>query len=132
MTGTKRRKSVSYPASFKQKMVAEYLQGGVSKASLEKKYKIQSKGVIIYWLREFGYSEIDKKSSSLGGFISSSLTTKKPRPEELDSTQALQQRIKELESQLEDEQLRSDGFNRMIDHAEKELNIAIRKKSDTR
>ena len=41
-------------------------------------------------------------------------------------------RIKELERQLEDEQLRSDAFNRMIDIAEKELQIPIRKKSNTK
>ena len=42
------------------------------------------------------------------------------------------QRIKELERQLEDEQIRSFGYNRMIDIAEKQLNITIRKKPDTK
>jgi len=41
-------------------------------------------------------------------------------------------RIKELECQLEDEQLRSEAYNRMIDIAERNLNIPIRKKSNTK
>ena len=46
--------------------------------------------------------------------------------------QELQARIKELERRLEDEQLRSEGYSRIIDIAEKEYNIPIRKKPNTK
>ncbi|OYZ29813.1 MAG: hypothetical protein B7Y24_14455 [Sphingobacteriales bacterium 16-39-50] len=50
-----------------------------------------------------------------------------------DSSEAtLLARIKQLERQLEDEQLRSEAYNKMIDIAERELNIPIRKKSNTK
>ena len=42
--------------------------------------------------------------------------------------QTLEQRVKELERLLEDEQLRSEAYKRMIEIAEKDLNIPIRKK----
>jgi transposase len=45
---------------------------------------------------------------------------------------SLQKRIKELEKQLSHEQLRALGFETMIDIAEKELKIDIRKKSYTK
>jgi hypothetical protein len=41
-------------------------------------------------------------------------------------------RIKELERQLEDEQIRSLGLSKMIDIAEEQLKISIRKKSTTK
>jgi transposase len=44
----------------------------------------------------------------------------------------LQKRIKELEKQLETAQLKAEGYELMIEIAEKELKIPIRKKSDTK
>ncbi|HYG37649.1 MAG TPA: hypothetical protein VD908_03475 [Cytophagales bacterium] len=44
----------------------------------------------------------------------------------------LEQRVKELEKALEEERLKRIGYQTMIDIAEKELKIDIRKKSDTR
>jgi transposase len=46
--------------------------------------------------------------------------------------QDLLKRIKELEKQLETSQLKAEGYEIMIEIAEKELNIPIRKKSDTK
>ena len=56
------------------------------------------------------------------------LATKKTTKRISPSDQTLESRVKELERLLEDEQLRSDAYKRMIDIAEKELNIPIRKK----
>jgi hypothetical protein len=44
----------------------------------------------------------------------------------------LQKRIKELERQLENAELKAEGYELMIEIAEKELKIPIRKKSDTK
>ena len=44
----------------------------------------------------------------------------------------LQKRILELERQLEDEKLRSEAYARMIEKAERELKISIRKKIGTK
>ena len=44
----------------------------------------------------------------------------------------LQKKLKELERQLEDEKLRSEIYLRIIEKAEKELNIPIRKKPNTK
>jgi hypothetical protein len=46
--------------------------------------------------------------------------------------EALKKRIKELERLLEDERLKSEAYNRMIELTEKELKISIRKKANTR
>ena len=46
--------------------------------------------------------------------------------------ETLIKRIKELERKLEDEQIRSEGLSKMIDIAEDQLKISIRKKSVTK
>ena len=45
---------------------------------------------------------------------------------------ALLEKIKLLELKLEEEKLRSEMFSRMVEIAEKDLNIPIRKKYNTR
>jgi len=49
-----------------------------------------------------------------------------------EDTFLLHKKIDELQRQLEDEKLRSEAYQRMIEKAEKELNISIRKKPYTR
>jgi len=49
-----------------------------------------------------------------------------------DPEHKLEARIKELERLLEDEQLRSEAFSRIIDIAEREYNIPVRKKPNTK
>jgi hypothetical protein len=60
------------------------------------------------------------------------LPSKKENKPEPSSYEAQEQRIKDLERSLEDEQLRSEAYSRMIGIAEKEFNIPIRKKSSTK
>lgn len=84
-------------------------------------------------MQKLGYAEVPGKDRYLSSAKPLSLPAKKPHKHP--PTGALsqeQQRIKELERQLEDEQLRSEMYKRMIEIAERDLNIPIRKKSDTK
>jgi transposase len=116
-----------YPAAFKRKVVKEYLAGGIGYRALLKKYDIRSNGSIIRWMRQMGYAECGVKDRYLPSAKPLSLPAKKTKKDQ--PSGALQeQRIKELERLLEDEQLRSEAYRRMIEIAEKDLNIPIRKK----
>jgi len=44
----------------------------------------------------------------------------------------MERRIKELEDQLLDSQLKEEAYRRMIDMAEKDLKVSIRKKPNTK
>jgi cell division septum initiation protein DivIVA len=59
---------------------------------------------------------------------------KKPKGEAIDSFENLQlkKRIEELEAQLKDAEMKSIAFSTMVDIAEKEFNIPIRKKFNTK
>jgi transposase-like protein len=121
-----------YPEAFKHSVVKEYLAGGIGYRALLKKYDIRTSGSIARWKRQLGYAEVPLKDRYLPSVKSLSLSSKKTNKDQLSNALSQEQRIKELERLLEDEQLRSEAYRRMIEIAEKDLNIPIRKKSGTK
>jgi transposase len=120
-----------YDREFKRQVVEEYLSTGCAKMFLLRKYNIQFKSAIQTWMRVLGYKDPGRKLQKFkfGQLTFTSLTRQKNT---LTESADLQKRIKELERQLEDEKLRSEAYARMIEKAEKELKIFIKKKSGTR
>jgi hypothetical protein len=120
-----------YDRGFKTKVVEEYLATGCSKMFLLRKYDIQFKSAIQTWMRVLGYNDPGSQLQKVkfGQLIFTSLAKQKQNTSE--STE-LQKRIRELERQLEDEKLRSEAYARLIEKAEKELKISIRKKTGTK
>jgi hypothetical protein len=118
-----------YPESFKRKVIEEYLYTGVTKMTLLRKYGIKTKSGIQRWMKKLGYKDVYMPCGfNFGKLILTPLSdvTKSTDVDEL------RKKIKELEDQLQDEKLRSEAYERMIEKAEKELKIPIRKKFDTR
>jgi transposase len=118
-----------YSESFKRQVIEEYLRSGATKMEIQRKYGIAYKSGIVTWMKKFGYTE------GYGGF--SNLTSlkrievaKKSNP--TTSSENLEARVKLLEKQLEDERLRTELLNRMIDLAEKTYKIPVRKNSNTK
>lgn len=132
MEETIQEERAHYPREFKRSVIEEYLGGGITKSSLHKKYGIKVHGGISRWMRQLGYLENGGKNRYLSSSNLLSLPSKKANKPEPSSYEAQEQRIKDLERSLEDEQLRSEAYSRMIDIAEKEFNIPIRKKSSTK
>lgn len=120
----------TFSESFKRSVVDQVNAGIISKEEARRRYGIKSKSGVLRWQRN--YQKYGRCSLNLS--IDTILL--KPKKQLLSdsniSEAALLARIKELERQLEDEQLRSDAYNRMIEIAEKELQIPIRKKSNTK
>jgi transposase len=118
-----------YSEAFKRQVIQEYLAGGITQAALQRKYDIRGKCSILMWRRNLGYCGEDTGGvCNLGTIKPIEVTQKK----EVKSVNELQQRIKELERQLEDEKLRAEAYARIIDKAEKDLKIPLRKKPGTR
>jgi transposase len=119
-----------YSESFRRKVIEEYLSSNVTKMSLLRKHGIKIKSGIQRWMKLYGYKE---KQPLVPTFTSTSsyalvrkMNTGKANKKELE------EKIRELERQLQDEKLRSEAYVRMIEKAEKELKIPIRKKSNTK
>lgn len=122
-----------YSEAFKRMVIQEYLNTGVSKMSLLKKYDIRMKSGIQRWMRQMGYENIRLKVGYLPDINTATpLTPKKSKEVNSNNEDQLKARIQELERLLEDEQLRSEAYNRIIDIAEKDFNIPIRKKLGTK
>lgn len=120
----KKRTQKDYSYSFKMQVVTEFLSKGISQRDICKKYGIQSSSTIRRWVEKFG---------KLDASYQIKLAMKKTQAQKI---LELEQQVKLLEKQketLEKELERSDKraifFDMMIDIAEEELKIPIRKKS---
>ena len=112
--------SVRYVIAFKNEVCREFLNGGVSKTDLEKKYQI-GHGRVLYWLQECGYLAKD------GSLTPKRLLMAKKQASKMEDVSP-SVRIKELEKALEQANLQSEAYRIMIEVAERELKIEIRKK----
>ena len=119
-----KRTQKDYTMSFKLQIVQEIEQGHLSITEAVKKYGIQCRKTVVEWLRKFGNFDWENQTT-------------------LNMAKSLEQKIMELEAQvkllekqkafLERQAFVSDKkailFDMMIDLAEKEYHIDIRKNS---
>lgn len=108
------RSSVHYSYSFKKRVIDEVLSGEISKEEAGKKYGIRGHSTISKWLRKLDRTHYPSIKMKLSDKVSE------------------QRRIKELEEALAYEKLKSRALEEMINIAEEQLKISIRKKSDTK
>lgn len=121
------REGTRYTEEFKRAVIEEYLKGTATKKDLSDKHGIRGKGAFQSWMRELGY--IDHRMRPVR--IRATLATPMKGPENED-IHALRKRIKELERELDDEKLRAEAYARLIELAEREQGISIRKKDNTK
>lgn len=107
---------------LKLKVVQEYLDTDVSKCELMKKYNIGGKNCITNWMRKFGLKAPSQQQIELQ-------RTMAKQKEKTPYERELEAKIAKLEQQLDYEQLRTLALDTMIDIAERDLKIPIRKKS---
>lgn len=106
---------------LKRRIIQEVLSGSISKEGARRQYGIRGKSAILKWMRKFGYaSNFD------------SITFRMKSKELPEDPEQLKRRIVELEKALEEAKLSSKFYSTMIDVAEKEFKIPIRKKSVTK
>lgn len=112
----------NYSNAFKLRVIEEVLSSHLSKEQAQRKHGIRGKSAILNWMRKFGLSEQTRLPDNF----------ERMKEEERTDKESLNKRIKELERALEDAQLKAEGYSRMIDIAERELKIKIRKKPSTK
>jgi transposase len=124
-----------YSEKFKRKVIEEYLRKGCTKMDLVRKYKIRSKSGITTWMQELGYEDVNRKMYYFEVLNRATLMAGKKSKKQktpVSEQAALREKIKLLELKLEEEKLRSEMYSRMVEIAEKDLNISIRKKYNTK
>ena len=106
---------------LKRQIVQEVQSGTISKEEARRRYGIKGNSAILKWMRKFRYaSDVDSE------------TIKMKSKELPDDLKELKCRVIELEKALEEAKLSSEFYSTMIDIAEKEFKIPIRKKSVTK
>jgi len=118
-------------------IIQEMLITGCTKQDIWNKYtgKTEEHGQILKWMRKLGY--ITGESTIKTNFVEkpNQMSKKKivPAPsEESFENLKLKKRIAELESQLKDAEMKAIAFSTMVDIAEREFKIPIRKKLNTK
>jgi transposase-like protein len=117
---------------LKEQIIREYLTQGCGFRKLSVKYGI-SRTTICKWvlihqgIHNLPPSEKQEKYST----SSMNSSPKKSSSDSEQTAKALQQKIAALEKQLQWEKLRADALDTMINVAEKQLDITIRKKPGT-
>ena len=117
---SKKQGATIYSESFKWKVVQEVLCGRMSKEEARVAYGIKGNCSILYWMRKFSGNEDYR---SIHTFGENSTEMLKPTEQK-----ELEIRIKELEEELRIANLRADLWLKMIEVAERDLNIDIKKK----
>ena len=107
---------------LKLRVVQEYLSTDVSGKELMQRYSIKGHNCINNWIRKFGLETPSDQEIELQSAMAKQ-KEKTPYEQELES------RVSKLEQQLEKEQLRTLALDTLIDIAERDLKIPIRKKS---
>ena len=122
------------------KIIQEMISNGCTKRAIWKKYTGQEeeKGQLFRWMKKLGYSSYrPRKKTKLEevNLTMSGKNKRKPLTSSVDQNNDLlqmQRRIFELEQQLKEAELKAIAYATMVDIAEQEFKIPIRKKYNTK
>ena len=119
----------TYFMDLKDQVITEYLTQGCGFRKLAAKYGV-SRTTICKWVQiHQGIHNLPPTPKQQAYNSSSMNSSPKKSTATSDETAALQQKIAALEKQLQWQTLRADALDTMINIAEKQLDISIRKKS---
>jgi transposase len=131
-----KRSSGSFLEQEKHVIIQDFLKSGKSKNEIWREYTGRADhGRLLQWMRDLGYlsssQQLMPKLASNGFNMAKKKVEPKSSEEEFEQLQ-LKNRIVELEKQLKEAELKAIAFSTMVDIAEKEFKIPIRKKFNTK
>jgi transposase-like protein len=118
-----------YTLELQHRICKEHIEDSVKLADLVRKYNLTTHSLIHDWLRKLGYLPGKNRRSQVLyiGLENFGSVNKKP-----DKTKPELSEIAALKKELEDAKLLAEGYRRMIEIAEQELKIPIKKKLNTK
>ena len=128
-------KKFRFSEAEKRKIVEDYLRSGLPKREIWEKYtgRKREHGKIVSWMRQYGYAP-SCKEKSITFASKTGLVKKEEKKQSLSDSEILQlQKYQaELERQLRESRMESIAWQIMIEIAEKEFDISIKKKFNTK
>jgi len=120
-------------------IIQEMISNGLSKKAIWKKYTGQEEehGQLLRWMKKLGYPIVGRPINTNFNNQGKTMPAKRKiaitgQGEESFENLQLKKRIFELEKQLKDAELKAIAYSTMVDIAEKEFKIPIRKKLNTK
>lgn len=109
-----------YSEEFKRHVCNDFITGALTRRAIEHKFKLGNSRLDC-WLKKMGYNYSRPRLVSLS------------MPETVSPTNPKnQESVDKLKRELDDAKLLAETYRRMIEVAEEELKISIRKKSNTK
>jgi transposase-like protein len=141
ISGLSNRKIIQKPNKYfsdeeKHHIIQDLISSKCTKQEIWEKYTREQEehGQLLRWMRQLGYDTGIKTRRP--NFVSNKIQMKKKKTTDnpTDSFENLQlkKRIEDLEKQLKDAEMKAIAFSTMVDIAEREFNIPIKKKYNTK
>lgn len=121
-----------YSEATKRQAVYRVLSGELRKVDAKREYGLRGHGTLDYWIECYGHGILSEHKELLQQMREPRKKMNTAVKGEMPEAEDLRRRIKQLERELQDAKLRAEAYSRMIDLAEQELKVAIRKKSGTK
>lgn len=121
-----------YSLELKHQICKDHIENGLSLRECVDKYNLSCHSLVHDWLRKLGYVEgLDRRTRSayIGIENFKNLPNKQKKKKSLIPDQ---EQIEFLKKELADAKILAEGYRRMIEIAETELKIPIRKKPNTK
>jgi len=116
-----RNKVKRIPEDIALKAATEFVTTSISIKELQRKYNFNGVGTLYQWIRKFGLSQPNATELKANEIM-------KRERSKTGKEQELEKRIKELEKHLEYQKLKAQAYEKMVEIAEREFSISIRKK----
>jgi transposase-like protein len=110
-----------FPDELIYQIVQEYLTSEITLSDLRKKYNFGGPNTIYRWMKKLGITKQDFEQIKQDRFMASD-SSKSPKELELEH------KIRLLEDELNKEKLKAAALSTLIDIAERDLKIDIKKK----
>lgn len=121
-----------YSLELRHKICKEHVIDGIKLADLVRKYELSCHSLIHSWLRKFRYLPGINRRTGVAYLRVEKDDDLKKKSAKIKSLTEEQKQIALLKKELEDAKLLAEGYRRIIEIAEQELKIPIRKKPNTR
>lgn len=126
------RTNKTYSEELKKEAVFKVLSGELRKTEACKRYGLRSCSSLNRWLARYGHGILCEHKELLSQMGRRKTRRDTPAGSERPEADALRQEVAKLRRELEAAELRAEAYSTMIDIAERELKVAIRKKSGTK
>ncbi|MBL0126020.1 MAG: hypothetical protein IPP83_00905 [Flavobacteriales bacterium] len=120
----------TYSEESKKQAVFKVLSGELRKSDAMKEFGIRGSGSLDRWIERYGHGILSEHKELL-----EQMGTRKKKEAvkvEIPETEELRGEVARLKKDLRAAELRAEAYSLMIDIAERELKVAIRKKSVTK